>query len=117
MHTLSKVILFIVHLGVIGLKNMSIRTGLSRDGRLQVNFHQLRPIRCFFCVALIGYQVSHNFVKVYMSGKCCFFGWLALHGRCSTSNRLCRDGLPDRDDCVLCAQEVETLDHLLIGCV
>jgi hypothetical protein len=99
---------------------MSIMTGLSRDRRLQVNFHQLRPIRCFFCVALIGYQVSHNFVKVYMSGKCCFFGWLALHGRCSTSNRLCRDGLPDRDDCGdigppsdrLCV-ESRSLDHLL----
>lgn len=48
-------------------------------------------------------------------GKCHFFGWLVLHGRCWTSNWLQRHGLLDRDDCALCVQEVETLDHLLTG--
>jgi hypothetical protein len=27
------------------------------------------------------------------------------------------DGLHNTDDCSLCAQEVETLDHMLLGCV
>jgi hypothetical protein len=55
--------------------------------------------------------------KVQVSGWVCFFGWLVLHGRCWTSNHLRRHGLSDTDDCALCAQEVETLDHLLTGCV
>jgi hypothetical protein len=46
-----------------------------------------------------------------------FFRWLVLHGRCWTSNCLCRHELQDSDDCALCAQEVETLDHLLLRCV
>jgi hypothetical protein len=46
-----------------------------------------------------------------------FFGWLVLHDRGSTSNRLRRHGMRDSDICALCAQEVETLDHLLLGCV
>jgi hypothetical protein len=33
------------------------------------------------------------------------------------SNRLRQHGLQDSDVCALCAQEVETLDHLLLGCV
>jgi hypothetical protein len=50
-------------------------------------------------------------------GRCHYFGWLVLHGRCWTSSRLRRHGLRDSDTCALCAQEVKTLDHLLIGCV
>jgi hypothetical protein len=46
-----------------------------------------------------------------------FFEWLVLHGRCWTSDRLRCHGLSDRDVCALCAQEVETLDHLLLSCV
>jgi hypothetical protein len=46
-----------------------------------------------------------------------FFGWLVLHGRCWTSDGLRHHGLSVRDVCALCAHEVETLDHLLLGCV
>jgi hypothetical protein len=52
-----------------------------------------------------------------MLGKCKFFAWLVLHGRCWTSDRLHRHGLKDSDSCALCAQAVETLDHLLVDCV
>jgi hypothetical protein len=55
--------------------------------------------------------------KVQAPGRCRFFGWLVLHGRCWTSNRLRRHGMRDSDTCALCAEEVETLDHLLLGCV
>jgi hypothetical protein len=51
-----------------------------------------------------------------MPGKCKFFAWLVLHDRCWTSDRLHRHGLKDSDTCALCAQEVETLDHLLVDC-
>jgi hypothetical protein len=37
-----------------------------------------------------------------------------LHSRCWTSNRLRRHGMRDSD---ICAQKVETLDHLVLGCV
>jgi hypothetical protein len=55
--------------------------------------------------------------KTQMPGKCKFFAWLVLHGRCWTSDRLHCHGLKDSDSCALCAQEVETLDHLLVDCV
>jgi hypothetical protein len=55
--------------------------------------------------------------KVQAPGRCRFFGWLVLHSRCWTSNRLRQHRTRDSDICALCAQEVETLDHLLLGCV
>jgi hypothetical protein len=55
--------------------------------------------------------------KTQMPGKCKFFAWLVLHGRCWTSDRLHHHGLKESDSCALCAQAVETLDHLLVDCV
>jgi hypothetical protein len=55
--------------------------------------------------------------KIQMLGKCKFFAWLALHSHCLTSDRLHRHALKDSNTCALCAQEVETLDHLLVDCV
>jgi hypothetical protein len=55
--------------------------------------------------------------KTLMLGKCKFFAWLVLHGRCWTSGRLHCHGLKDSDACALYAQEVETLNHLLVDCV
>lgn len=45
------------------------------------------------------------------------FFWLALHDRCWTAKRRRRHGLQTSDDCILCGQLPETLDHLLLGCV
>jgi hypothetical protein len=49
--------------------------------------------------------------KTQALGRVRFFGWLVLHGRCWTSDRLRRHGLSGIDVCALCAREVETLDH------
>lgn len=46
-----------------------------------------------------------------------FFGWLALHKRLWTAARRKRHGLQAYDDCALCGQSAETVDHLLLGCV
>lgn len=46
-----------------------------------------------------------------------FFFWLAIHRRLWTAERRWRHGLQDDSACVLCAQEPETIDHLLIGCM
>ena len=45
-----------------------------------------------------------------------FFGWLALHNRLWTSARRKSHGLQDIDDCALCAQAVESIGHLFLGC-
>jgi hypothetical protein len=55
--------------------------------------------------------------KTQAPGRVRFFGWLVLHGSCWTSDRLRCHGLSDSDVCALCAQEVDILDHLLLGCV
>jgi hypothetical protein len=55
--------------------------------------------------------------KVQSPGRCRFFGWLVLHCRCWTSYRLRRHGMCNSDIYALCAQEVEILDHVLLGCV
>lgn len=54
--------------------------------------------------------------KTRAPGKCKFFIWLALHGRCWTMAGRKKHNLQDDDTCVLCGQESETIDHLLVGC-
>jgi hypothetical protein len=55
--------------------------------------------------------------KIKAPSKCRFFLWLVLHGRCRTSERLQQHGLANHGNCALCAQEPESLDHLLLHCV
>ncbi|WVZ99622.1 hypothetical protein U9M48_044891, partial [Paspalum notatum var. saurae] len=45
-----------------------------------------------------------------------FFAWLALQDRCWTGERRQRHGLQETDDCALCDQEVESMEHLLTRC-
>jgi hypothetical protein len=49
--------------------------------------------------------------------KCHFFMWLVAHDRCWTTDKLARRGLPHPDRCLLCDQEEESVQHLLLGCV
>jgi len=39
------------------------------------------------------------------------------HNRCWTADRLARRGLPHPEQCPLCDQEDETINHLLVSCV
>ena len=55
--------------------------------------------------------------KSWAPPKCRFFMWLVAHNRCWTADRLARRGLPHPDHCLLCDQEEENIQHLLIGCV
>uniref|UniRef100_A0A453MXX7 Reverse transcriptase zinc-binding domain-containing protein n=1 Tax=Aegilops tauschii subsp. strangulata TaxID=200361 RepID=A0A453MXX7_AEGTS len=43
-----------------------------------------------------------------------FFHWLADQDRCWTADRLARRGLQHHDPCLLCCQDPETVDHLLL---
>jgi hypothetical protein len=65
--------------------------------------------RVFFAASI---SVAVGDWKKAMCLIVCLAWWCILHGRCRTSNRLRWHGLSDRDDSTLCAQEVETLDHL-----
>lgn len=46
-----------------------------------------------------------------------FFFWLVLHRRCWIVKLRMRHGLQDKNNCILCSQASETLDHILLGCV
>jgi len=54
--------------------------------------------------------------KVKAPGKCKFFAWLVLHGRCWTSARLKRHNLTNDDACAFCDQAPESVDHLFMSC-
>ncbi|GJN37197.1 hypothetical protein PR202_gb26125 [Eleusine coracana subsp. coracana] len=54
--------------------------------------------------------------QTWAPSKCKFFLWLVAHDRCWTADRLARRGLEHPEKCVLCDQEQETINHLLIAC-
>lgn len=54
--------------------------------------------------------------KSWVPRKCSFL-WLAAHNRCWTTDRLEKRNMPHAELCVLCDQEKETINHLLVGCV
>jgi len=54
--------------------------------------------------------------KTWAPGKCKFFLWLVEHDKCWTAYRLARRGLPCPKRCLLCDQEQETINHLLVSC-
>jgi hypothetical protein len=55
--------------------------------------------------------------KSWAPPKCRFFLWLVAHNRCWTTDRLARRNLDHPDACVLCDQEEETINHLLLSCI
>jgi hypothetical protein len=55
--------------------------------------------------------------KIWAPPKCAFFLWLVIHKRCWTTDKLARRNLPHLSLCLLCDQEEESIDHLLVGCV
>jgi len=68
----------------------------------------------------LGSSIPLGAKKIWRSPappKVHLFFWLVLHGRCWTADRRFRHGLQDSSTCVLCDQECETIDHILVGCV
>ena len=55
--------------------------------------------------------------RTWAPPKCRFFLWLVAHNRCWTADRLARRWLPHPEQCPLCDQEDETINHLLVSCV
>jgi hypothetical protein len=48
--------------------------------------------------------------------RVCTFFWLTLHGSCWTGDRRFRHGLQASNLCIMCDQQPETMDHILIAC-
>lgn len=48
--------------------------------------------------------------------RCSFINWLACRDRLRTKAKLCRWGVLDNNQCVLCAGNVEDRDHLFFQC-
>jgi hypothetical protein len=59
---------------------------------------------------------AKNIWKTLAPSKVRFFFWLVMHGHCWTAERRFRHGLQDSATYVLCDQEIESMDHILIGC-
>jgi len=54
--------------------------------------------------------------KTWAPPRVKFFHWLANQDRCWTAERLARHGLQHHPRCLLCDQEPETIQHLLLTC-
>ncbi|XP_074271613.1 uncharacterized protein LOC141595545 [Silene latifolia] len=49
--------------------------------------------------------------------KHCFIGWLVMHGRLLTRDRLKRMGITMDDTCILCDSAPESHAHLFFACI
>jgi hypothetical protein len=60
---------------------------------------------------------SKELWKMRVPRKCVFFLWMAILGRCLTSERLHRHGLKENSLCAFCYHHDESADHLFFGCM
>uniref|UniRef100_A0A0A9D4A3 Reverse transcriptase zinc-binding domain-containing protein n=1 Tax=Arundo donax TaxID=35708 RepID=A0A0A9D4A3_ARUDO len=72
--------------------------------------------RCYF-LGSISFEPWQRLWKTWVPLRCKFFLWLAIRNRCWTADRLGRRNLPHPAKCLLCDQEEETVQHLLVSCV
>jgi hypothetical protein len=55
--------------------------------------------------------------KTWAPAKCNFFMWLVEHDRCWTADKLAKRGMDHPEQCPLCDQHDESINHLLASCV
>lgn len=72
--------------------------------------------RAFFQGSVV-FEPWRRLWKTWAPGKCKIFIWLAIRNRCWTADRLSRRGLPHPEQCVLCDQADENIQHILTSCV
>ncbi|KAL5647183.1 hypothetical protein ACJX0J_041538, partial [Zea mays] len=68
-------------------------------------------------LGIIQFEPAEQVWKSWAPRKCKFFIWLVEHNRCWTADRLRKRGLDRPEQCPLCDQEAETINHLLVKCV
>jgi hypothetical protein len=64
----------------------------------------------------IPFQPAERVWKTWAPNKCKFFLWLVEH-KCWTADRLAKRGMDCLEQCPLCDQQPETINHLLTTCV
>lgn len=64
----------------------------------------------------ILFEPHRRLWKTWAPLKVKLFIWLAIWNRCWTVDRPTKRGLPHPDRCLLCDQELEDIDHLLLRC-
>lgn len=69
-----------------------------------------------FFIGSVKFSCDDQAWRAWAPLKYKFFVWLALNNRCWTVERLHRRGLPHHHLCVLCSQEEESINQLLIQC-
>jgi hypothetical protein len=62
------------------------------------------------------FHPCERILKFWAPSKYKMFMWLVAHKRCWTADRLAQRGLDHPKKCLLCDQEDETIDHLLVAC-
>lgn len=70
-----------------------------------------------YFVGAIRFEPANRIWHSWAAWRCKYFMWLATLNCCWTSDRLARRGLDHSDNCPLCDQESESIQHLLISCV
>ncbi|GJM86847.1 hypothetical protein PR202_ga02745 [Eleusine coracana subsp. coracana] len=65
----------------------------------------------------ITFEPWRHLWKSWAPPKCKMFLWLAIRNKCWTADQIAKRGLDHPVSCVLCDQEEETVQHILVGCV
>jgi hypothetical protein len=65
----------------------------------------------------ISFEPANRIWKSWAPSKCKFFVWLVEHNWCWTTDKLVKRGMDCSEQCSLCDQEQETINHLLTSCV
>jgi hypothetical protein len=65
----------------------------------------------------IDFEPHERVWQTWALVKCKFFMWLVAQRRCCTSDSLARRGMDHPEKCLLCDQEEETIDHIMLSCV
>jgi hypothetical protein len=66
------------------------------------------------CIAMLG---KLHIWKSYSLESYKVFLWLSIKKKCWTADKLGWHGLQHLAACLVCEQDDETLDHLLMGCL
>jgi len=70
-----------------------------------------------FFAGSVCFEPSERIWKSWAPPRCKFLVWLASLNMCWTADRLAHRGLDHQDKCLLCDQQEETVQHILISCV
>ncbi|WVZ95337.1 hypothetical protein U9M48_041118 [Paspalum notatum var. saurae] len=101
------------------VRNVTLSTGVDDQFRWRWTLNGVYSSASAYQACFLGSTVflGAKFLwKAKVPPKAKFFAWLAAQDRCWTSERRRRHGLQDSDVCVLCDQEVESINHLLLSC-